>query len=125
MDGLGKNFKLVPLCRCICQQIARGGVPRKEQDFTSRKDFTNENHGVDTIHNWHGNITNDEVGLHVLCKFNSFAAGIGGRSIETSLFKNDAQRVGDDMFVIHHQHAGLWLGFQCLSLFEEAASRSV
>jgi hypothetical protein len=93
-------------------------VSRKKEDFTGGKELSNENHGLNPVHDRHGDIADDEVEFCIPGELDGFDTGIDGRSIEPSLIENYTQRISDDMLIIHHEYAGLWLGFQGPFLFK-------
>ena len=117
VDRFVEQDELMTIAICGCEQIGRGSLSGKQNDFAVGEDAPHGNREVDTAHSWENHVSDKHFRRDKKRSFErGFCVVCGYRCVSVA-DENFGKGVGDAAFVVDHQDAG------AICVFAVAGSR--
>jgi hypothetical protein len=109
MNGFGENLKLMALHAGPVEEVRRGGLPGKEENFAVGKHPADGDRSIDAIHVSHDHVGNQHVWPNCASRLDCFFSAVNRGGLEPALVQDNGQRVRDYSLVISDQYFGFCL----------------
>ncbi len=104
MQGLGKQFKRVPVGPSFFQKVIGACLPGEKKDAGKRTDLANRNRRLHSVELWHDHVTKNKIRAHVPRHVDRCMAIIDGACLIAVIAQYLGQAVGDHHLIINDQY---------------------